>query len=433
MNRQLGLVALLAFLLAGCAAPVRLAEGDRYGRTLLFTVPVKAGASSYTAGYRTDDSTPGEGQARDRLIEAILRTHRLDKVSRFPIESLRVEAVVAEVRPQQSLQDALRALSTDQRVQSVQSIRPYRLLAYNDPYYALQNTVNGDRIERIHEITTGKNVVVGIIDTGVDRWHPELADRIVYTNNLVEADQSSFDLDEHGTAVAGVIGSAANNDLGIVGVAPDARLMVFKACSQERSSRRTSCDSVSIIKAINDALRQQPDILNLSLAGPQDPMIERLLRIASQKGIVVIAAVDEQRGRDQSFPANMAEVIAVGTSLSLTAPQDDVVLAPGVDMLTTAPGSTYGFKSGSSMATAYVSGIAALMKEKVPSLTGDQVRLLLRDSARLDENELPVVNMCEAVNQAANIAYHSCDRARSMAVRLHRRAGETTGNPALTN
>ncbi|MDA0273049.1 MAG: S8 family serine peptidase, partial [Proteobacteria bacterium] len=198
----------------------------------------------------------------------------------------------------------------------MQSVKLYTLMSYNDPYFALQNTVNGDRIDSIHEISTGKNVVVGLVDTGVDRWHPELIDKIVYTRNLVEDDQASFDGDEHGTAVAGVIASAANNDLGIVGVAPDVQLMVFKACRQEKKSRRTSCDSLSIIKALGDVLVQQPDILNLSLSGPRDGLIERLLREAYRSGIVLLGAVDESSGLAESFPANMEEVIAVGTVIN---------------------------------------------------------------------------------------------------------------------
>ncbi len=403
---------LAALLVAGCASTTRLVRNDIYTRNVIFTVPATSDypmlATSFTESTEEQDATI--------LIEGVLEFHGLEKVSQFAIKTLGVEAVVADIGQERNVDEVIRALSSDNRVQSVQSVRPFKLLAYNDPYFSLQNTVNGDRIENIHEISTGKNVSVGIIDTGVDRWHPELAGNIVYTNNLVAHDQQSFDRDEHGTAVAGVIGSAANNDLGIVGVAPDVRLMVFKACHQEITSRRTACDSVSIIKALNDALAQHPDILNLSLSGPKDGIIENLIRVADRQGMVVVAAVDEKRGKDQSFPANMPEVIAVGTSLNLGNSFDGVVLAPGTDMLTTAPGAAYGFKSGSSMATAYVSGIAALMKEKMPSLTRSQIYAFLRDSSRLDENELPVVDMCVAVNEAANTTQPSCERARSMAV-----------------
>jgi subtilisin family serine protease len=238
----------------------------------------------------------------------------------------------------------------------------------------------------------------------------------VYSRNLVDHDQASFDGDEHGTAVAGVIASAANNDLGIVGVAPDVQLMVFKACHQEKASRRTSCDSVSIIKALGDVLVQQPDILNLSLSGPRDGIIERLLREVYRKNIVLVGAVDESGGLAESFPANMEEVIAVGTVINLRDEFTTVLLAPGTDMLTTAPGATYGFKSGSSMATAYVSGIVALMKERNPALSNAEVYEDLLASTRLDERELPVVDMCLAVKTVAESA-HECERTPSIAVR----------------
>lgn len=405
-------VFLVALLLSSCTSTTRLVRDDMYSRNVIFTVSAEPDYPALTTSFRE----PGEEVNAEMRIEGVLKFHGLRKISQFAIKTLGVEAVVADIGRERTLEEVVRALTSDTRVHSVQKIRPYKLLAYNDPYYSLQNTVNGDRIEHVHEISTGKNVVVGIIDTGVDRWHPEFAGNIIYTNNLVAHDQQAFDRDEHGTAVAGVIGSAANNDLGIVGVAPDVNLMVFKACHQDITSRRTSCDSVSIIKALTDALAQHPDILNLSLSGPKDAIIEKLLRIASNRGIVLVAAVDEKRGKDLSFPANMAEVIAVGTSLNPAHDFEGVVLAPGTDMLTTAPGAAYGFKSGSSMATAYVSGIAALMKERMPSLTSRQIYRYLRESSRFDENELPVVDMCLAVNEAAAISQASCERSRSMAV-----------------
>jgi len=421
-------LALIALVLSSCAAPTKLVTQDTYSRTLLFTVPA---SSQYAFLASTFSGFPARERSIDTVIGEILSKHRLRKVRQFPIPELKVEAVVAEIRPKHELAEVIEALAKDDRVESVQNVRPYKLLSYNDPYFALQNTVTGDRIEHIHEITTGKNVVVGIVDTGVDRWHPELADNIVYTSDFVGDELSNFDFDEHGTAVAGVIGSAANNDLGIVGVAPDVKLMIFKACHQEMPSRRTSCDSVSIIQALNDVLERQPDVLNLSLAGPRDPIIERLLRRANSKGMVLVAAVHEKGPWQRSFPASMSEVIAVGTTLRVDN-TGGLVLAPGTDMLTTAPGASYGFKSGSSMATAYVSGIVALMKEKVPSLTSNQIQEMLIDSARLDENELPVVDMCSAVNTAANGRYQNCQRPREMAVNVED-ATSPAGTAELTN
>ena len=405
-----GSAVFLFCILAGCASKPPL---DIYASNVVFTVPYAQSGSQLASGLTQHASI--DYPSAQSLIQAVLRFHGLTKVSQFTIQALNVEAVVAGFGPSRNLDDVVSELSADNRVESVQSVTPYRLMSYNDPYYALQSTVNGDHIDSIHQISTGKNVVIGIVDTGVDRWHPELIDNIVYTRNLVDYDEDSFDNDEHGTAVAGVIASAANNDLGIVGVAPDVQLMIFKACDQDNTSRRTSCDSLSIIRALSDVLVQQPDILNLSLSGPRDVIIEQLLREIYRNGTVVLGAVDESRGLAESFPANMKEVIAVGTAINIGGGLTDVLLAPGTDMLTTTPGATYGFKSGSSMATAYLSGIVALMKEHNPALSNVEVYEDLRASTRFNENGLPVVDMCLAVNTTIESA-HLCEQIPSMAV-----------------
>ncbi|MBO6703988.1 MAG: S8 family serine peptidase [Pseudomonadales bacterium] len=390
----------LAVLLSGCASqPEALSPEEAFTRNVLFTIPLdSAGSPSQVS---SSFAATGQSTGSQNLIQAVLKFHGLTKVSQFSLQTLNVEAVVADIGPEKELQDVVNALSRDQRVESVQTVKPFKLMAYNDPYFELQATVNGDHIDAIHRSSTGKNVTVGIIDTGVDRQHPELVDRIVYTRNLVTHDQEAFDMDEHGTAVAGIIASAANNDVGIVGVAPDVQLMVFKACHQEASTRRTSCDSVSIIKALGDVLVQQPDILNLSLSGPADGVIARLLHRAYEQGMILVAAVDESVGEQGSFPANLPEVIPVGTAISELEDVGWALRAPGTDMLTTAPGSTYGFKSGSSIASAYVSGIVALMKEREPGLSADQARDYLKTTSRSDDSNRAVVDMCAALRETA--------------------------------
>ncbi|MFT7219390.1 MAG: hypothetical protein ACI8Z1_001004 [Candidatus Azotimanducaceae bacterium] len=404
-------LALLVF--AGCATQPAVQEALSGNRNILFTVQLTETspslASSFTAASHQIITAPSNGVSLELVIGAVIKSHSLKHMSQFPLRSLDSVAVVAEIATDANVTSVIKALSEDQRVHTVQSVKPYKLMSYNDPYFALQNIVSGERIERVHQRFTGKNVVVGIVDTGVDRRHPELAGSIIYTSNSVAHDQQSFDRDEHGTAVAGVIGSAANNDLGIVGVAPEAGLMVFKACHQEVSSRRTSCDSVSIVKALNDVLVQMPDVLNLSLSGPKDDLIAKLLRQAVQRGIVVVAAVDESLSLEGSFPANMPEVIAVGTTIGASRNSGSMVLAPGTDMLTTTPGATYGFKSGSSMATAYVSGIIALMIDREPGLSRDEIFLRLKQSTRLSENRMPFVDLCLAINFGVGSADQICE------------------------
>jgi len=347
---------------------------------------------------RYDYAVTNTRQKLQIVIDSIMDGHKLKKIGRWSLKTLGLEAVRAEFKQNRNIDEVLHALRQDARIESVQPIKTYQLLIYNDPYFNLQNTVEGDNLEKVHRYVTGKNVSVGVVDTGVDRTHPELAARIIYSANFVDHDQFSFDDDEHGTAVAGVIGSAANNDLGIVGVAPDAKLMIFKSCSEDRQTKRASCDSVSLMKALLDVLRQKPDVLNLSLSGPEDKLLMLLIKAVLAEGIIVVAAVDGKNPRN-TFPASIPGVLAVNSLAQFDAafmPKNGV-LAPGLEMLTTTPGATYAFRSGSSMSAAYVSGVAALLKERDPGLSAQQLILRLHRTSPESVKAVPMVDVCHAV------------------------------------
>ncbi|MEX2489587.1 MAG: S8 family serine peptidase, partial [Pseudomonadales bacterium] len=362
------------FLLVSCAnLQVANTHEDRLARQLVFTIPDgdHAVPGAFSGGTAEKDS--------DSLVQKILQLHGLKKIAQWSIKALGLEAIVAEVRGERNINEVLSALESDRRIESVQQAEIYKVLSYNDPYYNLQTSVKHDDFNLIHGLATGKGVVVGIVDTGMDREHPELVGRVMYSRNFVDHDRR-FDSDEHGTSVAGILGASANNNVGIVGVAPEVKLMAFKACRQD--TRGAECDSISLMKALIDVLDQRPDVLNLSIAGPENPLIKRLLRAAADKGIILVGAVDP----DQvfPFPASMDEVIAVRSpieTVGLQLPEYGLV-APGTDMLTTTPGGTYAFKSGSSMAAAWVSGVVALMKERQPELSGQQALGELRASSR---------------------------------------------------
>ncbi len=398
------LLVLLGILLTGCVTSDTRPIEERMARQVVFTVSNELAAdpsvlTSYSHASFTDIEPALVREKSQSIIDGVLRFHHLRKVSQWSVKSLGLETVVAEFGSKKVLSKVIAELEADDRVDTVESVKSYQLLTYNDPYFQLQNSVQSDDIEQIHRLATGKDVIIGVVDTGMDRNHPELMDRIIYSKNFVSHDQTRFDQDEHGTSVAGVIGSAANNELGIVGVAPDVKLMAFKACWQDRITRRAKCDSLSLLKALVDVIDQQPDIINLSLSGPEDQLIRKLLKAASDRGIVIVAAVAP--GNATSFPAVMKEVIAVGTSLGRANSGNGLsIIAPGTDVLTTTPGATYAFRSGSSMSTAYITGIAALMKERQPTLSGEQIRVHLRSTATNNIGTVPVVDMCAAVSKA---------------------------------
>jgi subtilisin family serine protease len=134
---------------------------------------------------------------------------------------------------------------------------------------------------------------VAIIDTGVDTEHPDLAGRTQLTRNYIDDDVTEFRNDRHGTQVAGLIAAAANNGIGIVGVAPDVRLMAYKACWQPTPSSAGRCNSFTLAQALADALAARAQVINLSLVGPSDPLLEALVEKAISGGVIVVGAVSE--------------------------------------------------------------------------------------------------------------------------------------------
>jgi subtilisin family serine protease len=212
-----------------------------------------------------------------------------------------------------------------------------------------------------------------------------LTGRIVQTTNFVEGGDKTFTSDQHGTAVAGVIGAQADNGVGIYGVAPDAELMAAKACwHRGAGSAEAWCSSWTLAKAIDFAIIERVRVLNLSLSGPPDPLLRRLITKAiEEQNITVVAAVMENRDPALSFPSSLPSVIAVvasdseGSVRTAAGKHQPFLAAPGMNIITTMPRRAYDFVSGSSFATAHVSGIVALLLEKNPQLTPRQIMELL--------------------------------------------------------
>jgi subtilisin family serine protease len=213
-----------------------------------------------------------------------------------------------------------------------------------------------------------------LIDTGVDTRHPDLHGRIVKTRSFLEHHAPTAASYRHGTAMAGLIAAVANNHIGIVGIAPMAQLEVFEACWQLRPDNDEAvCDTLTLAKALAAALDSGVKLVNMSLAGPRDPLLVSLIDVAIKQGVTFVGAVAEPA---DAFPTGISGVIAAqGQQRSLRA---DAFSVPANHILTLRPDGQYDFESGTSVAAAELTGIIALLMSSTDTRlsTGTLVSLL---------------------------------------------------------
>ncbi|MCS6889588.1 MAG: S8 family peptidase, partial [Chloroflexus sp.] len=256
----------------------------------------------------------------------------------------------------------------------------------NDPLLSQQWALGTMAAYNAWDITTGGPIVVAVIDTGVDAGHPDLSGRVLGGFNTITGNTNTNDDNGHGTAVAGLIAAAGDNGTGIAGICWGCQILPVKACL---SNGR--CRDSSVISAIRWAADNGARIINLSLGGAlSSPALQDAVRYATERGVLIVAASGNERaeGNAPNYPAAYPETIAVGatgysdevTSFSNTGDYLDLV-APGVDITTTLPGNGYATATGTSFASPFVAGAAALVMTVRPDLSSNDVRCVLAISA----------------------------------------------------
>jgi hypothetical protein len=392
----------LALIATGCAtsqvddsaASGAAAHNDRM---IVVTVrnpdgPVPARAGSTVRDYNVQVGYSASPAAR-AAARAIAAQHRLREVSAWPIGLLSVHCMVFEIPTGIDRDETLERLRRDRRVESAQPLHSFDTLnsVAPDPYRNLQRNLDTMSVAQAHRWSRGEGVRIAIIDTGVDAQHPDLAGRIAAQRNFV--DGSAVASERHGTAVAGVIGAVENNDHGIVGIAPQAKLYAFKACWPDASNgSRGVCNTLTLARALSAAIEARADIVNLSLTGPADPLLSRLIDLGIERGLTFVGAVPPANAA-VSFPTNISGVISVDASGNKGF-DGDFLLAPGTDVLTLAPQGRYDFMSGSSLAAASVSGGIALLLARDRKLRSPDARAIL---AKTSNSGLASVDFCAAL------------------------------------
>lgn len=286
-----------------------------------------------------------------------------------------------------SVASVVQALGSENIVASVQ---PNYLFTLQQQAAATHATMAGDaaqyvlaelQIEQAHQMATGKAVAVAVIDSEIDAKHPDLDGAVVKSFDALAGSDTPH---PHGTSIAGAI--AAHGKL--MGVAPAARLLAVHAFDDSAGVAKGT--SFAIYKGLQWAADNDARVVNMSFAGPADPMLARMLAAAYDKGIILIAAAGNAGPQSEPlYPAADPDVIAVtatdnGDHLFSMANRGRyiAVAAPGVDILALAPGDTYQLASGTSIAAAHVSGIAALLLERNPALKPGDIRSILITTAK---------------------------------------------------
>jgi Subtilase family len=410
--KRLWLICACVGLLAGCAMsrsvpvePLMDSDPTRFVVVTLRndTAPSMPRAGSTVRGYEPPPSY-SLAPATRASAHAVATTYGLREIAAWPIGLLGIHCIVYQLPAGADRNAALERLRRDSRVESAQPYQAFATLTNDtgtttasDPYRPLQKNLDIMDVTGAHLWSRGEGVRVAIIDTGVDTTHPDLAGRVVKQENFVDGSKSSRD--RHGTAVAGVIAAVENNSQGIVGIAPGARLYALRACwPSPRDDSRATCSTLTLAKAIAAAVEARVDIVNLSLTGPADPLLSRLVEVGLRRDMVFVGATPPNSD-GSVFPTGIPGVIGVDAA-GAKASADSVLFAPGSEVLTLVPDGRYDFLSGSSLAAASVSGGIALLLARDRNLRAENARDLLARSSRkvaTSQGDAASVNLCAAM------------------------------------
>lgn len=388
-----------------------------FGVSLIIASPAEAaekindpgGKAGLLVQYRDDavilENSDDSGSSR---VRGLRRQHLGQKV-----ELLQLAAGIDK-------EEYIARLKKDKRVKYVEENKRIKLCSVpNDNYYNLQWALPEIKAEAAWEKAGNgsEQVLIAVLDSGVDVYHPDLKNRLDSRGyNFVNQNSDISDPIGHGTAVSSLIAAETNNGLGIAGAGgqADFRILALKTADQDGYSYLSD-----IVAAINYAIEQGAEVINLSMGSSNyfDIENEAIQRAISQ-GITVVASAGNEGSSTYDYPASYPGVISVGAidqqgevaSFSNYNDRVDLV-APGVDLLSCAPGNRYDYEQGTSFSAPLVTATAALLKAMDPTLTPAAIGNYICSSAsdagvagRDDSYGHGVLNMEQAVVMAAPVA-----------------------------
>jgi len=274
-----------------------------------------------------------------------------------------------------------------------------------DSYRKLEYALDQLGVDRARAVSMGAGVRVAVLDSAPQTDHPDLPPvRVVPIAGGPKA------VGVHGTLTTGVIAAIANNGFGIAGVAPAAEVIAIPVCTPIGASPRDSCGLFDLLRGLDLAWQEHAQVMNLSLVGPPNPLLERAVNRLDDLGAIVVAAAGNEGIDEPRYPAAYPSVVGVGAVDAKGVRYDHSnggpsaqIWAPGAEVLSTVPGGAFAFASGTSFAAAHVTGALAVLIGS--GAAPDAARRALFQTAAGSGPPSPrVAPLCNALSQLG----HAC-------------------------
>ncbi len=295
-------------------------------------------------------------------VNSLAKKYGLETSSKVVLSSVNTGMLVADTKGQNPLNLSEVINKKEKSVEAAtNNIYKPAATTFSNAYSMYETGVS-----YVHATTKGKGVTICMVDTPVDIFHPSLSNALIETLDLFDIDENNQESMLHGTSVAGVLVSQNKH----IGIAPKAKLFAvgaFRSESGKPNSLKGS--SADVAKALDACIQRDVDVINLSFTGGRDSLVEKIVKKAINKGIIVVAAAGNGgKWGSTIYPALIPGVLtatAVDKNKKLFDMADKGIFidyaAPGVNILTIAPGGKYKLATGTSISSAHVSGVAALL------------------------------------------------------------------------
>lgn len=303
-----------------------------------------------------------------RITKQLVAEYQLVAGDQWPLKSLGVHCILIEEPSSYIMQRLLK----DPRVKWVQ------------PFNEFDTQTSGFSPQKSQTLSVllpttplpnhGSGIDIIVIDTGVDRNHPALDATGIVFENFVFEQQTNSDNEAHGTAVTGLLAArhtSQNNS--VKGLVYQANMHHYRGCWQNAEGAG-KCSTLTLALALDKAVQTNPNVLNLSLSGPKDKVLEALINKLIGQGTVIVSAYDTERSQNDRFPLSQQGVLyAYGIANEISVPQFENTFLASYSALSLSPNGAYDIYSGHSIAAPQISAIAVSLLSENPDINNHTI------------------------------------------------------------